>query len=431
MHTFDNHLYTFDNTDLWSFRCFYVNLPLDGLAFVILLFFLDIKTPRTNLMEGLKAVDWVGSLAVVGGTLMFLFGLQYGGVTAPWASAEVVCLILFGVVTWVLFGIWEWKYAKYPILPIGILQNPSNIATLACVFSHGAVFIAGAYYLPLYFQAVRGASPIHSGVLLLATALATSVGSLSSGVLIGKTGMFLPPIYVAFTLLTLGTGLFINFDASSSITKVILYQIVAGVGVGPVFQAPLIAMQAHIHPRDIATATSLIGFLRQIATSVSVVIGEVVFQNQMQMKAPSLVASLGPHLASELAGGNAGANTRLIDTLPPQEKTIVRVAFANSLQPMWIMYTCLAGAGFVAMFFIKRKKLTRDHVETKTGLDAERENAEARAAERVAARESKLQRALKKTTSLGNKNGPDTKRDKGPNADAGEKDLEKALESTS
>lgn len=125
--------------------CFYVNLPLDGVAFFILLFFLDIKTPKTPFIEGIKAIDWVGSLTIVGGTLMFLFGLQYGGVTDPWGSATVICLLVFGVVTWALFAFWEWKFAKYPIMPMALFADRSRLATLAVVFFHGFVFISGSY----------------------------------------------------------------------------------------------------------------------------------------------------------------------------------------------------------------------------------------------------------------------------------------------
>ena len=46
--------------------------------------------------EGLKAVDWLGSLTIVGGTLMLLLGLEFGGVARPWDSATVICLIVFG-----------------------------------------------------------------------------------------------------------------------------------------------------------------------------------------------------------------------------------------------------------------------------------------------------------------------------------------------
>lgn len=218
--------------------CFYINLPLDGLAFFILFFFLDLKTPRTPIMEGIKAIDWVGSLSVVGATLMLLFGLQYGGVTDPWNSATVICLIVFGIVTFALFAFWETRFAKYPVMPMSLFKTQTNLATLLVVFCHGFVFISGSYYLPLYFQAIRGATPIMSGVYLLPTAISLAFSSIGTGVFVRKVGLFLPPIYFGMFMMVLGYGLFTNFDANSGWAKLIIYQIIAGLGIGPLFQAP-------------------------------------------------------------------------------------------------------------------------------------------------------------------------------------------------
>ncbi|KAK0864926.1 hypothetical protein LTR87_015607 [Friedmanniomyces endolithicus] len=388
--------------------CFYINLPLDGLAFIILFFFLDLKTTRTPIMDGLKAIDWVGSLLIVGATLMLLFGLQYGGVTYPWSSAIVLCLIIFGILTFVIFAIWEYKFAKYPVMPMGLFSKGTNMATLGVVFTHGFVFISGSYYLPLYFQAIRGATPILSGVYLLPTALALAFCSIGTGVFIKKTGMFLPPIYLGMFLLTLGYGLFVDFDANSSWAKLILFQLIAGFGIGPLFQAPIIALQAHIKPRDIGTATATLGFVRQLATSTSVVIGEVVFQNRMAKKSAQLTQLLGPQLAQQLGGGNAGANTGIINSLPAAQRDVVRTYFADSLQPMWIMYCCVAAVGIVCAAFVRRKVLTSEHEETKTGMEAEKANAAQRAAERDerhAQRESKRHSKRASHTNLAGSRG--------------------------
>jgi len=376
--------------------CFFVNLPLDGTALLILFFFLDLKTPRTPIKAGLKAIDWLGSLLVVGATLMLLFGLQYGGVTDPWNSATVICLIVFGFVTFVIFGFWEWKYAIYPVIPMWLFHKRTNVATLGVVFFHGLVFISGSYYLPLYFQAIRGATPILSGVYLLPTALSLAFTSVGTGVFIRKTGMFLPPIFFGLFMMTLGYGLFVNFSAHSGWAKVIIYQIIAGAGIGPLFQSPIIALQAHINPRDIGTATATLGFVRQLATSISVVIGEVVFQNHMKTYSGQLKQALGPQLAHELGGGNAGANTQIIDSLPKAQKGVVRDDFAKSLQPMWIMYCVFAGAGLITAFFIQKKVLSKHHEETKTGLEAQKENAALREAEREAKKDSKRQSQMAK-----------------------------------
>lgn len=370
--------------------CFYINLPLDGLAFGILLFFLDIKTPRTKLIDGLKAIDWVGSLLVVAATLLFLFGLQYGGVTYPWNSAIVVCLLVFGVLTFILFGLYEWRIPTYPVMPLGLFSKGTNVATLFVVFIHGVVFISGSYYLPLYFQASRDATPILSGVYLLPTCLALAVGALSTGFIVAKTGQFLPIIWAGLFLMTLGFGLFINLEADASWAKIIIYQLIAGLGIGPLFQAPLIALQAHINPRDIATGTATLGFVRQLATTTGVVIGQVLFQNQMAGREQELVAAAGPQLGETLAAGAAGAVTQLIAALPDAARSTVQYIVADSLQVMWIMFTAISAAGFVIGFFIKKRALTAEHKETETGLAAEKENAAARKAERDAKRQSKI-----------------------------------------
>ncbi|CAD6442304.1 f7f36425-7a12-401d-87e7-aafd74bee0b2 [Sclerotinia trifoliorum] len=309
----------------------YINLPIDGLAFLIILFFLDLKSPRTPLLEGLKAIDWVGSILVIGGTLMFLFGLENGGVAATSGSAKVISLLVFGLLTW----------------------------------------------------SIRGYIPIQSGLYVLPTALSLAAGSLSTGSVVAKTGWYMPPICFRLFMMTLGFGFFIDFDAYSSWAKLFLFQIVAGLGVGPLFQAPIISLHAHTEPHDIATATSTLGFIRQLAQAISVVIGQAVYQNEKAKKYPSLVASgISPSLAKLISSGDAGADIQIINIPPPDQRTAVRVALADSLKPMWLMYTCITAAGLLASFLIRRKVLTHALVETRTGLEAERENAEARLWER-------------------------------------------------
>lgn len=327
--------------------------------------------PKTPVWDGLKAVDWAGSLTIVGGVLMLLLGLEFGGVTYPWASAKVLCLIIFGIVVAGLFVLNEWKFARYPVMPMRLFKHRSNIASLGVCFCHGYVFIAGTYYLPLYFQAVLGATPLLSGVYLLPFALALSFTSGATGVFIKKTGKYLPPIWFGLVVMTLGFGLFIDLPSKENWAKIIIYQIIAGIGVGPNFQSPLIALQSMIAPRDIATATATFGFVRNLSTSISVVIGGVVFQNEMEKRSAALTASLGATTAGELSGGSAGASVGLVSALPAGERQTARDAFYSSLRAMWIMYVCFAALGVVISLFIGSQTLSKEHQVTKTGLAEE------------------------------------------------------------
>ncbi|OWY43785.1 hypothetical protein AA0118_g3082 [Alternaria tenuissima] len=402
--------------------CFYINLPFDGVAFLILLFFLDVKTPRTPLREGLKAVDWLGSLTMVGGVVMLLLGLEFGGISHPWDSATVLCLIIFGAVVIGIFFLIEWRIAPYPLMPLDLFSKRSNLAALATCFFHAFVFISGNYFLPLYFQAVLGATPILSGVYLLPTALSLSFLSAFTGVFIKKTGQYLPMIWFGMILMTLGFGLFIDFDVNTSWAKIIVFQIIAGIGVGPNFQSPLIALQSLVpvidadmiasKKRDIATATATFGFTRNLGSAISVVVGGVVFNNEMKSKQPQLATSLGPETAARFGGGSAGANVGLIQSLPDEQKVVARKAFADSLSTMWILYVAFAVVGLAVSLLITRNKLDKQHEETKTGIEAEKAKRLEREAERAERRKKRASKGSLPLDPEAQASDPDVSRDK-------------------
>lgn len=126
-------------------------MPIIGAVFVLLWFALKLNTPRTPVWKGLKAIDWTGGSLVIGSTLMLLLGLDFGGVTRPWSSATVVCLLVFSVVVGALFVVNEKKIARYPVIPMDLFKYRSGIGSFVLCFCHGLVFMGQAYYLPLYF----------------------------------------------------------------------------------------------------------------------------------------------------------------------------------------------------------------------------------------------------------------------------------------
>lgn len=190
-------------------------------------------------------------------------------------------------------------------------------------------------------------------------------------------------------MMTLGYGLFVNFPANRSWPRLILYQGIAGLGIGPLFQAPLIALQSKINPRDIGTATATFGFVRNLGTSISVVVGQVVFQNKVNSHSAAIQQIVGPQLAPLLSGANAGANAQTIRGLPTAERIGIQGILTDSLKYVWVMYVCFSAAGLVCGFFITKQTLNKSHEETKTGLAAEEENRKRVAAEKAAGMKSK------------------------------------------
>lgn len=364
-------------------------VPVGGCSLTILTFFLKVHTPKTRLLDGLAAIDWLGVVTCIGATLMFLFGLEFGGLTYPWNSATTICLIVFGILTYGIFFVIEWKIAKYPIIPLRLFKNGHNLAIFGVCFCHASVFISGAYYLPLYFQSVLLASPILSGVYTLPQVLSLSLTSAAIGIVINKTGRYKEAISLGMGIMTLGFGLFIDLKPYASWPRIILYQLIAGAGVGPNFQGPLVALQANIHVSDMAVATATFGFVRQLASAIGIVLGGVIYQNVLAQQLPQLEAVVGSATAAQLANSFSGGDKSLIESLPANQQAAVKSAFTLSLSRAWIFYTALGGVGFVISFFLRRIELNRSHAIAKTGLEEQEKARQEMLAAKKAAKEAK------------------------------------------
>ncbi|KAK1458623.1 major facilitator superfamily transporter [Colletotrichum cuscutae] len=317
--------------------CFFINLPFDGVALVVLFFTLKVETPKEPLTTSLRDLDWIGFLLIIGGTICFLYGLETGaGGIVPWNSALVICLILFGVLILALFIIWEARFAKNPVIPFRIFRKVTNIAsfTLACI--HSFVFIAYDYFLPLYFQVVLGFKPIIAGITLFPLLIPLTVMTMLGGLFTRKTGNYIIPIFFGSALMTLGNGLFISFGISTQWAKIVAFQMITGFGAGVLFQSPMISIQTHTEQKDMTAAMSAFSFVRSLFSSMSIVIGTVLLQHNLG--------------GGELTAGKLGSENGN-DGTSGASKAI----YMSALRVMWAFFTGVSGCMLLAAIFIKPK----------------------------------------------------------------------------
>ena len=335
------------------------------------MYFLDMHNPRTNLRAGLKAIDWFGTVSLVAVILLLLLGLDFGGVTFPWNSPNVICLVVFGVVLAGFFLYAEKCLAKYPLVDLRIFSNGSNCAVLLIGFTHSMATRGSEYYLPLYFQSVQLASPTKSGLLIMPMMVAASICDILVGVLIHQTGRYVELIWAGTTCLTLGTGLYVMLGIDTSLGKIIAFEIIGGIGLSLLLTTPMLAIQNSVSQNDAAVSTSTLGFTRNVASSLSLVLGGIVFQNSMSQKHSSLVAAgVNETYLAAFKGNDAAANVNLIVTVPDQvQRVVVQNAYAFGMRNMFILYTAFAGIGLLASPFVKHRHMSTEHTETKTGIE--------------------------------------------------------------
>jgi hypothetical protein len=121
------------------------------------------------------------------------------------------------------------------------------------------------------------------------------------------------------------------------LTKLIIFQVITGIGVGMNLEPPLVAAQAAMTVLDTAVIQSTMTFLRSLATAIAVVLGGVIFQNEMDASSHRLGKVLGEEVAQQFNGDQAAANVELIKLLPRDLQEQVRDAYFDAFKSVWIM----------------------------------------------------------------------------------------------
>jgi MFS family permease len=198
---------------------------------------------------------------------------------------------------------------------------------------------------------------------ILPTVVVQAFVGVAAGYYMNLTGKRLSLVYAGMLLMTLGFGLFITFSPSTALPKMFAIEATAGIGVGLVFQAPLLVLQSRTRPEHLAAGTALFDFVRSISTTVSIVVGGVVFQNGMNRRVEHLRSSMSFDLLPAFLGNSAVANTGLISKLDETQKRAVVMAYGNSLRDVWMLYACAAAFGLLSSFAIKSKAFPADFVD--------------------------------------------------------------------
>lgn len=165
--------------------CFWINLPPGAVTLVILLFFF--RPPSTeralSVTERVKHLDIIGCVMFIPAIFMLLLALTWGGTKEDWNSATIIGLFVGAAATLVIFVCWEGYIGNDAMIPGTVLARRTVTFSTLFSFCHmGSLAISG-YYLPEWFQAVQGASPLESGTRVLATVLSQIVGTLTAGAL--------------------------------------------------------------------------------------------------------------------------------------------------------------------------------------------------------------------------------------------------------
>jgi hypothetical protein len=147
---------------------FWINLPFLGIGGFLIAIFLRINKNYVNrsFADKLRELDWVGAVLFLASTTGFLIPISRGGVDCPWNSWRTLVPLSVCTAGVIAFVIHQEYLAKNPLIRTDIFKTRSAAIIFTLTVVYGIILAAVFFYLPLYFEAVKGMSPIMAGVAI-------------------------------------------------------------------------------------------------------------------------------------------------------------------------------------------------------------------------------------------------------------------------
>ncbi|EIW57953.1 Mfs1.2 [Trametes versicolor FP-101664 SS1] len=327
---------------------FYLNLPICGAALVMVTAFLKLPTPPGNLASKLGRMDWFGNLLIIASTTSIVVGLTWGGVQFAWSSAHVLAPLIVGLCGIVFFFIYEAYWARNPIVPMSLLQNRTSVSGYIQTFINPIVVLAVAYYLPVYYQACKDATPLRSAVDMLGLSLSMGPIIIISSISVTVLRVYRTQHWIGWAIFMVGMGIFTTLDADAPLAHAIGLPLLLGAGAGIIYAVTYFPVLSPLPVSENAHALAFFAFCRSFAGIWGIAIGASVLQNELSRRLP-------PALLAELGTGVdlSYASIPQIPTLAQPLKDEVRHAFGDSLVVVWQVMLGILGIGFVASLLMR------------------------------------------------------------------------------
>ncbi|KAJ2336994.1 hypothetical protein GGI00_000509 [Coemansia sp. RSA 2681] len=338
---------------------FYINPCIQAVVLVLIVLFMRLPLPQGSAMEKLKRIDFLGVITIVAGIVLLQLGLTWGGQEYPWKSAPVIVTIILGIALLVCFGFVEAKVPQEPIMPLRLFRRRNTRLMFIAQIFFGMSFFLPIFYFPVYLSVVQNATAINAGTHLISLMLAISVASVVSGVLITKTGIYLPFIWSGVAINVAGMGLFVLIGTNPSNGLLIGIPIVFGVGIGLAMQPMLSCAQNAVDQKDIATTTTLFITIRMLGSAIGLAVAQSVLQNEIS----PLLSALALKYPNDVDVVYSVINNPAViwgPTVAASLRADVIEAYVKSLHTVYLVFLAFGGSTFIVSLFAKNVALRKN-----------------------------------------------------------------------
>lgn len=312
----------------WIFR---VNIPVGIIA--LILSYLYVTESKSEKKE---KIDFSGMITSGLGFFFLVFGLiegqNYGWLKPAkdfvvgnfiWGKEQTISIILISFILSLLFLVIfiyiQFKKTKKDLSPA---VNTTFFKSKA--FRYGLVAVAiialgefsSLFTLPIFFQSIRGFSPLQSGYALLPLALAAMIAAPISAFIVNKIGSK-KVITIGISMEALGLFLLSFINADTTYVSLIPALFFLGFGLGLAIAQNTQVILSEIDPINSGSASGVLNTIRQVGTALGIaVIGAIMvhqaaFNIPQQIKAADLpaIADAAKNQIADAIGSNNNSYT--------------------------------------------------------------------------------------------------------------------------
>ncbi|KAL5484998.1 hypothetical protein ACEPAI_7640 [Sanghuangporus weigelae] len=307
-----------------------------ALFFFFLHLHLNLIKKRT-IREAASAFDFVGLSLLTSGVILFPFGLEDANTASRgWHDPQTLAPLIIGVVLFISGLLNEVITNREPIIPPRLFKTRTTAECLISAFIHSFVSFSVVYYIPLYLQ-IRGSSATMAGVRQFPLPIGAAITSMGTGMTLPKTGNYRPVLWAGGAIMTLGIGLLIMLDEKTSVVK-----------------TPLIALHAAMPLKDMATSTATYQLLRMLGGTVSISIGNTIFQSEVSKQ------------LKDISGVPSSPNSNLPDFTsvsriqPDSLRQQITHALTRSIATIFIAFTPVSFVSLLLLLTVRQYSLRRN-----------------------------------------------------------------------
>ena len=161
-------------------------------------------------------------------------------------------------------------------------------------------------YIPLWFQAIKGASAMQSGINTIPLVLSVVVGSIMSGGFVQRIGYYTPFMILGSLFMAIGAGLITTWSVNTNNSIWIGTQIVTGFGVGCTMQHPNIAVQTVLDKPDVPIGTAVLSLFQTLGGAVFTAVGQSLHRQVLCRPGTNRRSKSSTHLSRRSHGPDDG-----------------------------------------------------------------------------------------------------------------------------